>query len=265
MPNRGQLPSYETPPVIEVVYGVAFNELDGLKAPHTGIFWSLIRDSYPKVQHAAPAGPFPRDFDVKNLPLPRIWFISQDENFLVQLQADRFLFNWRTRSLGDEYPRFDIVQSGFHSNFAIFSDFVESNGLGELTLRSYELTYVNHIPRSGRYERFQKIGSLFPDLRWRTPTKRYLPAPSHLTWSVGFEFGDAGRLTAELKPAIRRLDDQALYVLELKATGQAHTQDPTHVAAWFAQAHEWIVRGFADLTSETAQTRLWGLHGTGNA
>ena len=259
MSDAPELPSYKNPPVIEVAYGVAFNALERLRAPHTGLFWSMIRDEFPKVTHAAPVGPIPTEIDFGTLPLPRIWYISKDENFLVQLQSNRFLFNWRIIRPDDEYPRFEVVQSGFQKNFALFEEFIDSAGLGELDLQTYELTYINHVERTGRFEDLRYVSSLFPDLRWRTPTNRYLPIPSHLTWSVGFEFGKKGRLVADLKPAYRRSDKRELFVFELKATGNATAEGNENANAWFEQAREWIVCGFADLTSEKAQSDLWGL------
>ena len=136
---------------------------------------------------------------------------------------------------------------------------VDSAGLGDLELQSYELVYINHIKRTGRLNNLRYASSLFPDLRWRTPTKRFLPTPSNLTWSVGFDFGETGRLTADLKSAYRRSDEQELFILELKATGKANAEKNENTNAWFKQAREWIVRGFADLTSKAAQDNLWGL------
>jgi uncharacterized protein (TIGR04255 family) len=259
MSDTPGLPSYNKPPVIEVIYGVAFSALEKLRAPHTGLFWSKIRDRFPKTAHAAPVGKVPKEINFGALPLPRIWYMSEDENFLVQLQSNRFLFNWRIIRPTDEYPRFDVVQNGFQRHFSIFKEFVDSESLGELDLESYELAYINHIERSGKLEDLKYVGSLFPDLRWRAPTNRYLPIPSHLTWSVGFEFGTKGRLGAELKPAYRQSDKKELFVFELKATGSATAVGNENTNDGFEQAREWIVGGFADLTSEKAQSDLWGL------
>jgi len=259
MSEVSNLPSYGRPPVIEVVYGVEFDTLTELRAPHTGLFWSQIRESFPSVQHARPVGPLPREFDFGNLPLPRIWFVSEDENTVVQIQSNRFLFNWRVVRDGDVYPRFDAVQSGFQKYFAVFQQFVRNSGLGDLELKRYELTYINHIERQGKLKNLRNASSLFPDLRWRTSTKRYLPIPSRLTWSVAFEMDSKGRLAADLKPAIRNTDGQEIFVLEMKATGSARADGNEDADHWFAQAREWIVRGFADLTSERAQRDLWNL------
>lgn len=258
MADRPILPSYRRPPVTEVVYGVAFAPLP-LLAPHTGLYWSKIRDSFPKVQHAAPVGPLPHEFELGNLPLPRIWFVSEDDNYIVQVQSNRFLFNWRIVRPDDVYPRFEVVQKGFKRNFALFEEFVKSNDIGELELASYELTYINHIERKGELKNVRNASMIFQDLRWRTPNKRYLPEPSHLTWSAGFEFPDKkGRLVADIKPALRQTDQMELFVLQLKATGNV-TAEENCTIDWFRSAREWIVRGFADLTTKKAQIDMWGL------
>jgi hypothetical protein len=64
---------------------------------------------------------------------------------------------------------------------------------------------------------------------------------------------------ADLKPAYRHSDRQEIFVFELKAMGSATTEGNENANAWFEQAREWIVRGFADLTSEKAQSNLWGI------
>ncbi|MBT6274289.1 MAG: TIGR04255 family protein, partial [Chromatiales bacterium] len=252
------LPSFQRPPVIEVVHSVAFNPLSQLKAPHTGIFWAQIRDEFPNVQHAPPVNLTPGDFDSAGLPMPRIWFVSESENNLVQLQNNRFMYNWRIIRPDDEYPRFESVHAAFSKNFQRFQTFVADEEIGDLEIQGYELTYINHIDRLGKLNTLRNVGSLFPDLRWRNPSKRYLPVPSHLTWSMGFEFDDnRGRLVAELKTARRRNDDSEIFVLEMKATGNANVPGNEDATEWFNLAREWIVRGFMDLTHESLQASLW--------
>lgn len=93
MSDTPRLPSYNKPPVIEVIYGVAFNALEKLRAPHSGLLWSKIREEFPKTAHAAPIGRAPTEISFGALPLPRIWYMRDYGNFLVQLQSNRFLFN----------------------------------------------------------------------------------------------------------------------------------------------------------------------------
>jgi len=70
--------------------------------------------------------------------------------------------------------------------------------------------------------------------------------------------GALGRLQAKLSQATRKEDQMPLIVLELSAKGIGDDKTPAGLFAWFDVAHEWIVRGFADLTTERAQKDLWG-------
>jgi len=45
-------------------------------------------------------------------------------------------------------------------------------------------------------------------------------------------------------------------LLELKATGPSSSTDKKAMLDWFDLAHEWIVRGFTDLTAAEAH-KLW--------
>ena len=42
------LPSFDAPPVNETVLGVEFTPLAKWSIPHFGLFWSRIRDEYPR-------------------------------------------------------------------------------------------------------------------------------------------------------------------------------------------------------------------------
>jgi hypothetical protein len=43
-------------------------------------------------------------------PLPRSWFRSADGHGLIQLQRDRFVYNWKRETPEDgPYPSYDVV------------------------------------------------------------------------------------------------------------------------------------------------------------
>ena len=48
----------------------------------------------------------------------------------------------------------------------------------------------------------------------------------------------------------------SVLLLELKATGPSSSTDKKAMLDWFDLAHEWIVRGFTDLTAAEAH-KLW--------
>src|SRR4030042_2667739 len=96
------LPDYDNPPVNEVVFGIQFNKLKNLKAPHTGILWEKLgRDTYPECEERPPiaytiesfvdALPQPPSITIEGLvsPFPRLLFITSSKDHLVQIQQER--------------------------------------------------------------------------------------------------------------------------------------------------------------------------------
>jgi hypothetical protein len=67
-----------------------------------------------------------------------------------------------------------------------------------------------------------------------------------------------GRLYATKQLAFLPPNLDPIVAFELKARGIAGTGTINDIWPWFEMAHEWIVRGFTDMTSEKAQTELWG-------
>ena len=103
------LPDYDNPPVTEVVFGIQFNKLENLKAPHTGILWEKLgRKRYPECKEMPPIAHIIESFDrippqsshitiegFRYPPLPRLFFIKEIKNHLIQVQQDRCHQNWR--------------------------------------------------------------------------------------------------------------------------------------------------------------------------
>lgn len=118
------LPDYDHPPVIEVVYGFQFAPLVELQTPLVGLFWHSIRQHYPKFQEMPVLPPVIERPDqelrtetsfelLEGPPLPRLFFLDSEENWVLQLQNDRFLHNWKRVKDGDVYPRYHSVSEKF--------------------------------------------------------------------------------------------------------------------------------------------------------
>ena len=245
------LPSYKNPPVNEVVCGLRFNPSDKLFIPHIGFLWEKLRADYPVIQHAVPLatakGEIPIDW-VTGIPLPRVWFINKSDDQLVQFQADRFYFNWRRRE--SDYPRYDHVISNFESVLKEVTIFFSEFELGELTPIEYELSYINHIPKGQGWNTIADLPKIFLDYTWKKPTKRFLPKPGKVAWNKEFQLPEEkGILNVSLKQGIRTEDKVPLLILELKTRGIDESAGKEGLREWFDLAHEWIVRGFTDLTT----------------
>ena len=67
-----------------------------------------------------------------------------------------------------------------------------------------------------------------------------------------------GQLTARATTAKRVVDQADVVRFELSVKELVSDPDKTAMWQWFDLAHEWIVRGFADLTDENTQRISWG-------
>lgn len=261
------LPEYEKPPVREVVCGVLFKSLEGLLVPHFGLLWERFRDEYPRCQHVSPLAPVverfgepPRvELEVSDVPpLPRVWFIHQNGNGIIQVQQDRFLHNWRKVHPEDEYPRYDTVIALFKKQFQTFLSFLGDQGIGNVMPVQYEMTYVNEIPRGDGWDRREEVGQVFPDLSWRATGGRFLSALESVNCRFTFQMPDQkGRLHAGLRSSERRDDGQEVLLLELTARGMSDAGNLDGMWDWYSLAHQWIVLAFADLTGTEIQRDTW--------
>ena len=262
MTTSGQRPHFERPPVIEVVCGVQFEGLDSWGTAHYGKFWSCVAPEYSEFQEQPPLAkiqlepPSPKGLHFSPLPpLRRVFFIQPPGNFLLQVQPNRFLHNWRKVKDGDEYPRYDEAYERFRKYWEVFKCFLEESKLPPPQVDAFELTYINHIFADGAS--FPRDVWNFLGFYGRSPRARAaMEATSmqiNFTWPLQRELGV---LTMEVKHGHRTVDQGEVLLVELTARGKARGGEG-EMGLWFEVAHDAIVNTFDDLTTETAH-RLWG-------
>lgn len=158
-PSNGSegLPEFTSPPLVEVAFAVQFQELHQFSQVDMGLFWDLIREAFPTYKDRPRLDPMPdpirpkgqRPFElniVRASPVDRVWFISSDEQRLVQLQPDRLVMNWRNQNKdGDAYPRFDNLVEEFAGLWGQFTDFCAAREMDSPQVSVTELLYVNRI------------------------------------------------------------------------------------------------------------------------
>jgi uncharacterized protein (TIGR04255 family) len=263
--TKKPLPGFETPPVNEVICGIMFTPLERLLVPHVGRLWEKFRAEYPTCKEADPIVPVFETFDGGERPspdlaipfLPRVWFISKDDNAIIQVQRDRFLHNWRKVRPSDEYPRYGNVRKQFEERLSAFREFVTENQLGSISPLQFEMTYLNHIPLGQGWEKLSDIGNVFPDLLWRSE-REFLTAPERIAWRTAFPLPEQlGRLHVSVTSGTRRPDSVQLLVFELTVRGIGVDRSLNGVWTWLDTAREWIVRGFADLTGTEVHEKFW--------
>ena len=255
------LPNYKNPPVNEVVCGLSFAKIEKFKSHHIGLFWQKIKDEFPVVEHAIRLDYNPAQLDLKEY-LPRVWFVRKEQNRLIQLQDDKFYFNWRRMQEGETYPRYETIIGNFKKTLSVFERFLEEENLGSINPERCELTYINHILKGEGWESVSDVNNIFRDLCWNTEG-RFLPSPINVGGQAVFQLPDnKGRLELILQQASRKSDKRQMFVLQNKATGIGEDKNMSAVWEWFSVAHKWIVHGFTDLTTESMQKDVWQRTGT---
>lgn len=269
MNEHQSLLDYKNPPVVEVVCGVLFKPIKEMLAPHLGILWEQFRSEYPNCQEMPPLSPvieqFEDDlapqFEITNLPpLPRIWFMDENQNKMIQVQRDRFHSNWRKIRPDDEYPRYPKVLELFQEHLFLFDAFINENGFPSLSPLQYELTYVNHIDQGKGWDSTKDVGLVFPDFDFRKDSDRFLPEPETFNWITTFALPEKlGRLHQTIRYVKGDESEPAKMVLNSTVRGIGQEKILSGLKEWFDVAREWIVYSFADSTSKEIQEKIWQL------
>lgn len=261
------LPEFECPPVDQMAMGVQFDPLANFRSAHFGLFWERIREAYPHSEDQAPLIPTIEPPEIKPSPpnlsavaltvplLPRCWFMNEDKTQLIQVQRDRFLRNWRQVKGDEPYPRFGRLSHDFLRAWKEFLSFADDQGLGSVKVNQCELVYVNNIEKGVGWSELGELHGVFPLLR---PYEQgsFLPAAETLSWQARYRLPEGrGRLHAEVSPIFQGRDMKLALSFALTARGTPGGESLEQIAAWFELAHEWIVRGFAELTSSTVHER----------
>jgi len=260
MPDSLRRPHFAHPPVVEVACGVQFEAIEQWRTPQYGQFGATIRDKYPETEDHPP---LPRmrpeataTFDPQWSSLPplrRVFFISPPGNFLIQLQPNRLLHNWRKVLDGDEYPRFDAAFEKFMWAWKEFRTFLSVSGSQPAKPEVWELTYINHIVRPDA--RFPKdmwaYLAFYPETPQATTAKEASSVSMQIAWPLPDELGT---LALDVKHGNRVVDQQEVLVLDFTARGPAN-DDPEAMKKWFGVAHDAIVNSFEKLTTKEAHAK----------
>lgn len=266
--NRPNLPDFARPPVIEVALSVQFQSLGELRTIHLGSLWERLGRNYFVSVEEQP--PLPRiverfgvvrqaiapQFEILNIaPLPRVLFVSSKGDEIVQVQKDRFTFNWRKRSEADVYPRYESIEQQFMHFSGIFETFLKDEKLGSLRVEQAEVTYVNQIPQADIRRRVEEVISVLSG----PYTDNYLHDPEEVRLSLKFpmlkEEKPFGRLHIDVFGSTQA--DSPAINLVLLARGLPMGDDIKSAITFFRVGRAAIVNGFASITSREMHD-LWG-------
>lgn len=272
MKRPEHLPDFKAPPLAEMVLGIQFAGLGGFQALHLGKLHDDFSDRYPETAQVAPLAP---TFEFFGLPktgtevsfglqfgpeLPRVWFLTQDKERLIQFQPDRLLLNWRKLKEDSQYPRYEALEDEFREAFNKLCSFLESNKLHPIEINQCEVTYINHIytvsgkPVSGdageilrcwRRECIQEFGDDLEnsEVRLRRVIKNESGNP-------------IARMTCEASPQISN-SGQIRTSFSLTVRGVPKSPNIESAITFFKMGREQIVLSFTSLTADDLHTD-WG-------
>lgn len=256
---------FDSPPVVEVACGVLFASPGPIETVHIGAFWDRVRAQFPSASDAPPLAPLVEqegnaipEYEWSDLPpLRRTWLMSENGCNLIQVQQDRFLFNWKRTLEQDIYPSYEKVIGDFEAYFETFMTFLDDVGVSRPVCRQFDLTYVNFIDRSNGLSRVG-VGNIFVDHVRNAMPDRFLPEPERFSWSTSYSLPEcAGRLHVVAQSAVNGSTSEKIVRLDMIARGIPATPSDGSMRRWFDTAHEWITHGFADATSSVLQAEIW--------
>lgn len=265
------LPDFDRPPVVEVVLSLQFEPISSLTTAHVGLLWQRYRDRLsvieehpplpPQFERFGPPSPPRVNVSIEDKPpAPRVWFLNEQKTELVQVQKDRLAHNWRKVGQEQAYPRYETIRGLFREEVSDFERFINDEKMGALAVKQCELTYVNHIEQSGAWERHGQVERLFRN--WSPLSSSvFLPEPEDalLRWRFcirGQDGNPVGRLHVAAQPSWSTSDMKPVWLMNLSARGIPLGSGIGGAFDFFDLARKWIVRGFAELTTETMH-RSW--------
>jgi len=260
-------PSYRRPPVAEVACALQYTPLAEMHLAHVGRYWAAIETDFPFIEEKPPvmeplevpsAAQIPLEL-LERMSWPRTWFLQTDKRRLVQLQRDRFIYNWRKLAPDDAYPRYSVISDEFFEQWEKFRSVLQDLRLVPPVPDLCELTYVNLIPQADGWNSIPEATRLFEFTAWPDQTD-FLPTPTNTGALLQFEMPEsAGRLRVELGTTRWEVTgDLPVLRLVLMARGTPPGEISSYsLRSWFDVAHEWIVKGFVDLVDRRTD-ELWG-------
>lgn len=264
--SLAKLPKFARPPLIETVLGVQFQPLPSMGNAHLGWFWNRLGSEWEFGAELPPLEPQHERFDTGWAQMGMQLQLTQDmrsrlqirnkKDRMVQVQNGRLLYNWLGQG-GTTYPHYEAVRKAFDSVQQEFTKFLSDEKLGELRPNQWEVTYVNHLPKGSVWNELAdcaaafKVGPLINSSPGGTKLENFAgewhyEIPSH-----------KGRLHVQLRHGkLAQADGPEVLILTLTARGPVGEEQSW--GAGLDLGHETIVRGFFDLTSESAH-QYWGL------
>lgn len=258
---------FARPPVEEVVLSVLFNPLDRLLAPHLGEIWQEFkRYGFVHIVEQPPVAPaveMPvpvQDAQLRfsNVPdLARIWFIHETETEIIQVQRDRFMFNWRKTESDPVYPGFAAIWEKFEGFYTRFTQTVNNMQIGEVAPLQYELTYINQLRHGDSWDTPDDIGKISTLFIHSPQTKSFWSGMEAVNFQASFPVADLhGRLHLAISNGVRMPEQRQTLQTDFTVRGFPENAEDT-MLTWFKSARDHIREKFTGMFTEDIQMQIW--------
>lgn len=263
-------PDFDRPPLQEQAISVVFQPLDKFRIVDYGLFWAELAEQFPEVLTDAPLEapvehfdnfrPLEMSFQLLAVPpIPRAMFRNPENGELIQIQNNRFGFNWA--KVGDQpYPRSEPLMARFMMLFEQFSNYARRKELGEIALKQCELTNLNVIPVSDFGTSFSDVpnalridaldlglNNLQSEIFERTRQHKILNQSGQ----------PIGRLHTVLAPVVSKVDNSQGIRYELTARSAPNIRTIADAEIFFGIARDAINGAFMASVTD-AMKRRWG-------
>ena len=259
---------FEKPPVDEVVLSVVFRTLNGLLAPHLGEIWQEFKQDgfvhlveQPPIPSAVEQFPNPiqeAQLHISNVPdLARIWFISADDSEIIQVQRDRFTFNWRKSEEQQQYPGFSSIFERFEEFYNRFGLIIKDLQIGSVNPLQYELTYIDQLFRGDGWDTLDDIEQVYTMLVDSQKPDSFWDGADYVSWRTSFPIVDLyGRLHLSISNRIKMPEQRQ--TLQTDFTVRGFSENPEFpMPVWFKSARDRIREKFVSIFRENIQTKIW--------
>ncbi len=251
---------FKNPPINEVVIGVYFDpKIVAFRSEHVGILWSKLREEFPTVEQRPPLNSPIRGNEtlLELMPMPRYWFVSEDQVTLIQIQQDAFFLNWRRKD--SEYPHFEEnLKPSFDKYYGIFKSFLKNDlGVENLRIGHCELTYIDLIEPPEYWKGPLDTPNVIPSFSIPDCASAQDAVPD-FNCAYSYHVNPNLQLYVAIRSATPvEQPDSRLMHLEFKSLGKPPGNTKSDTDAWYDRAHEVIVQQFLSMTNERIQNKFW--------
>ena len=259
---------FAKPPVEEVMLSILFQPLDRFFAPHLGEIWQEFKKFgfvdtsaqgavAPAIESFSNQMPEPQ-VHISNIPdFHRVLFIHKNKDQILQIQRDRFTFNWRKIEGGPRYPGFSDIFARFEDFYTCFTKSLKNQGIGEITPLQYELSYINQIRQGNGWNTLSDVGKIYQIFVDSQQSNSFWSRGESVILQTSFPIANLhGRLYLVISNRVKIPEQKQTLQTDFTVRGFSQKGKEAMIS-WFKAAHDEILEKFASMFTDDIQTRVW--------